>query len=597
MSETYTEELKTNGENTAPVRIPVPQLKPIREMPFYNDMRELLEGCKDRFGEDIAYIIKTKKASKGSPAEYKNISFIQLRKDVDLAGAAFLRLGLKDKRLAIIGKNRYEWMIGYYAHLCGLGITVPLDKGLPIEELEMSMIRAKADALLFDKDHLDLVETLKKNEECKDVLFICMDESEGYLSLPKLMDESLALGEEGLTEYRNLPVDGKALAIILFTSGTSGLAKAVKLTQYNITSNVWSVLVAEDLRHGDINMAFLPYHHTFGSTGQTMMTCAGMTTVFCDGLKSVQKNMVEYKVSVFICVPLLIEAMYKRIIAEVAKQGKTKTFNFGLKLSGFLLKLGIDVRKKVFKEVLDKLGGNLRYIISGASPLDPVVAKGFTSLGVQVVQGYGMTESSPVLAGENPEHLRVGTIGLAMPLVDLMVENPNENGVGELIARGPNVMEGYYDNPEATAEILRDGWLHTGDLVSIDKDGYITVCGRSKNVVVLKNGKNIYPEEIETMITQSIPYVTENMVFGEPREVGGDAKDLVLSVKLVYDPDLAKEQRGAVTAEDVERVVGEDIRKLNENLPRYKQIHRKYITTEPMEKTTTGKIKRYKQNI
>ena len=597
MSDTYTEELKTNGENTAPVRIPVPQLKPIREMPFYNDMRELLDGCKDRFGEDIAYIIKTKKASKGSPAEYKNISFIQLRKDVDLAGAAFLRLGLKDKRLAIIGKNRYEWMVGYYAHLCGLGITVPLDKGLPIEELEMSMIRAKADALLFDKDHLDLVETLKKNEECKDVLFICMDECEGYLSLPKLMDESLALGEEGLTEYRNLPVDGKALAIILFTSGTSGLAKAVKLTQYNITSNIWSVLVAEDLRHGDINMAFLPYHHTFGSTGQTMMTCAGMTTVFCDGLKSVQKNMVEYKVSVFICVPLLIEAMYKRIIAEVEKQGKTKTFNFGLKLSGFLLKLGIDVRKKVFKEVLDKLGGNLRYIISGASPLDPVVAKGFTSLGVQVVQGYGMTESSPVLAGENPEHLRVGTIGLAMPLVDLMVENPNENGVGELIARGPNVMEGYYDNPEATAEILRDGWLHTGDLVSIDKDGYITVCGRSKNVVVLKNGKNIYPEEIETMITQSIPYVTENMVFGEPREVGGDAKDLVLSVKLVYDPDLAKEQRGAVTEEDVERVIGEDIRKLNENLPRYKQIHRKYITTEPMEKTTTGKIKRYKQNI
>ena len=464
---------------------------------------------------------------------------------------------------------------------------MPLDKGLPIEELEMSMIRAKADALLFDKDHLDLVETLKKNEECKDVLFICMDECEGYLSLPKLMDESLALGDEGLTEYRNLPVDGKALAIILFTSGTSGLAKAVKLTQYNITSNIWSVLVAEDLRHGDINMAFLPYHHTFGSTGQTMMTCAGMTTVFCDGLKSVQKNMVEYKVSVFICVPLLIEAMYKRIIAEVEKQGKTKTFNFGLKLSGFLLKLGIDIRKKVFKEVLDKLGGNLRYIISGASPLDPVVAKGFTSLGVQVVQGYGMTESSPVLAGENPEHLRVGTIGLAMPLVDLMVENPNENGVGELIARGPNVMEGYYDNPEATAEILRDGWLHTGDLVSIDKDGYITVCGRSKNVVVLKNGKNIYPEEIETMITQSIPYVTENMVFGEPREVGGDAKDLVLSVKLVYDPDLAKEQRGAVTEEDVKRVIGEDIRKLNENLPRYKQIHRKYITTEPMEKTTT----------
>ncbi len=586
----------TGYKETEPVRIPVPNLTPIREMPMYNDIRELLDGCAERFGEDIAFIIKTKKASKGMPAEYKNVSFVQMRKDMDLLGAALLRLGLRDKRLAIIGKNRYEWILGFYAHMCGLGITVPLDKGLPLEELEMSVVRAKADALLFDKDHIDLVNTLKASENCKDLMFICMDECEGFVSVPEIMKESEDLGEEGLAEYRALPVDGKALAIILFTSGTSGLAKAVKLSQYNITSNAWSVLCCEDLRHGDVNMAFLPYHHTFGSTGQTMMTCAGMTTVFCDGLKSVQKNMVEYKVSVFICVPLLIEAMYKKIIAEVEKQGKTKTFNFGIKLSRILLKLGIDVRKKLFKEVLDKLGGSLRYIISGASPLDPAVARGFTDMGVQVVQGYGMTESSPVLAGENPEHLRAGTIGLAMPLVELMVENPNESGVGELIARGPNVMEGYYDNPEATAEILRDGWLHTGDLVSIDKDGYITVCGRSKNVVVLKNGKNIYPEEIETMIGQ-LPYVKENMVFGEPREVGGDPKDLVLSVKLVYDPDLIKENRGAVTEEEIEAAVAEDIRKINGYLPRYKQIHRKYVTTEEMEKTTTGKIKRYKQKV
>ena len=588
--------MKENEINDAHVRIPVPQLRPIREMPFYNDMRELLDGCKDRFGEDIAFKIKTKKASGGNPAEYKEVSFIQFRKDIDLLGAALLRLGLKGKRLAIIGKNRYEWIIAFYAQQCGLGIVVPLDKGLPFDELEMSLEKSRSDYLLFDKDHIDLIEKLKGNEKFKDLKYICMDEYEGFISMAALMKESEELGEESIAEFRTLPVDGKALAIILFTSGTSGLAKAVKLTQYNITSNVWSVLCSEDLRHGDVNMAFLPYHHTFGSTGQTMMTYAGMTTVYCDGLKAVQKNMIEYKVSVFICVPLLIEAMYKKILAEVEKQGKTKTFNFGIKLSRFLLKLGIDVRKKLFKEVLDKLGGGLRYIISGASPLDPAVARGFTDLGVQVVQGYGMTEASPVLAGENPEHLRAGTIGLAMPLVELMVEDPNENGEGELIARGPNVMEGYYENPEATAETLREGWLHTGDLVRLDKDGYITVCGRSKNVVVLKNGKNIYPEEIETTVGQ-LPYVKESMVFGEPREVGGDAKDLVLSIKLVYDENLIKESRGAENAEAAEAAITKDIKKINEGLPRYKQIHRKYITTEEMEKTTTGKVKRYKQKI
>ena len=582
--------------DTKETRLPVPQLKPIREMPRYMDIRELLDGCRDRFGEDIAYRIKTKKATKKEAAEYKDISFIQLREDVDWLGSAFLRLGLKDKRLAIIGKNRYEWMVGYYAQLCGLGITVPLDKGLPLDELEMSLIKAKTDALFFDKDHLDLVEQLKKNEICKDLMYICMDECEGFLSMPKLMEESKAMGKESLKEYQSLPVDGNALSIILFTSGTSGLAKAVELTQYNITHNVWSVLSVEDLRHGDINMAFLPYHHTFGSTGQTMMTCAGMTTVFCDSLKAVQKNMCEYRVSVFICVPLLIEAMYKRILAEVKKQGKTKTFNFGIKLSRFLLKFGIDIRKKLFGEILEKLGGNLRYIVSGASPLDPEVARGFTDIGVKLVQGYGMTEAAPVLSAENPDHIRFGSIGIAIPEVDLMIDNPNENGVGELIARGPNVMRGYYENPEATAEVLVDGWLHTGDLVSMDKDGYLTVRGRSKNVIVLKNGKNIYPEEVETLIGH-LPYVLENMVFGEPREVGGDAKDLVLSVKIVYDPDAIKDTKGAVTPEEIDAAISEDLREISKNLPRYKQIHRKYITTEPMEKTTTGKVKRYKQNM
>ena len=580
----------------APVRIPVPQLRVINDRPLYKDIRELLNGCAKEFGEADAYIIKTKRETKTSPAEYRHVSFVELKKEVDWLGAAFLARGLKGKRLAIIGKNRYEWMLGYYAQTCGLGIVVPLDKGLPLEELEMSLSRAKADVLLFDKDHLELANRLKANPDFAGLSFICMDRIEGFDALPDILEEGKALPEEAVRTYQELPLDGNALAFILFTSGTSGLAKAVMLTHFNITHNIWAVLSAEDLRKGDVNMAFLPYHHTFGSTGQTMMSCAGMTTVFCDGLKYVQKNMVEYKVSVFICVPLLIEAMYKKIMAEVEKQGKTKKLETGKKLSRALLKIGIDRRKQLFKEIIDKLGGGLRYIISGASPLDPEVAKGFTDIGVEVVQGYGMTESSPVLAGENPQNRKAGTIGLAMPGVTLMVEDPNEEGIGELIAKGPNVMLGYYENKEATREIMGDGWLHTGDLVSLDKNGYITIRGRKKNVIVLKNGKNIYPEEVEILVG-NLPYVQECMVFGEARKDDGDMKDLILSVKIVYDAQRLLETRGAETREQIEAAVAADIEAINQNLPGYKRIYRRYLTEVPMEKTTTGKVKRYKQKI
>jgi len=575
--------------------IAVPQLKTIREIPLYRDIRELIAGCAERFGNDAAFIIKTRRETKTQAAEYRRRSFIDLRNDVETLGAAFLRLGLKGKRLAIIGKNRYEWILGYYAHLSGLGICVPLDKDLPYDELEQSLVRAKADALYFDSSHLPLAERLRESGAFPDLQLICMDRANGFVSYPEITEEA-SKDSAALAEYRALPVDGNALSVILFTSGTSGLAKAVQLSQYNITHNTWAVLASEDLRHGDVNMAFLPYHHTFGSTGQTMMTCAGMTTVFCDGLKYIQKNIVEYKVSVFICVPLLIEAIYKRIMAEVRKQGKEKTLAFGRKLSRFLLKLGIDKRRAIFKEIHEKLGGGLRYVISGASPLDPEVARGFIDLGVSVVQGYGLTECSPVLAGENPEHIRPGTIGYSMPGVDLAIEDPNEEGIGELIARGPNIMLGYYENDAATREIMRDGWLHTGDLASVDRDGYLSIRGRKKNVIILKNGKNIYPEEIELLVG-NLPYVTECMVFGEPRAIDGDSKDLVLSVKVVYDAERIRDTRNAETPEAIERAIETDIEAINASLPHYKRIYRRYPTTVPMEKTTTGKIKRYKQTV
>ncbi|MBQ1406732.1 MAG: AMP-binding protein [Eubacterium sp.] len=584
-----------NQANAKHVRIPVPQLPIIHDLPVYDDLRELLDGSAEKYGEKDVFVIKTKRETKSSPAEYRHVSFIELRKEIDWLGAAFMDTGLKGKRLAIIGKNRYEWALGYYAQTFGLGIVIPLDKGLPAEELETSITKAKADVMLFDKDQLGLVRSLQAKPEFSNLEYICMDQIDGFTGLPELLEKGKSLTEKRIREYKELPIDKDALAFIIFTSGTSGNAKAVMLSHYNITFDIWATVAPEDLRSTDVNMAFLPYHHTFGSTGLSMMIYSGMTTVFCDGLRYIQKNLAEYKVSFFVGVPLIIESMYRKILAEIDKQGKTKTFRRGVRISRFLMKFGIDIRRKLFKEILDQLGGGIRYVISGASPLDADVARGFVDLGVKIIQGYGMTESSPVLAVESPVYPCPGTIGHSVPGVTLMIEDPNEEGIGELVARGPNVMLGYYENEEATAEIMEDGWLHTGDLASLDPKGNIIIRGRKKNVIVLRSGENVYPEELETPISY-LPYVEECMVYGEPRRPG-ETRDPVVSVKIVYDASKIKAERGAETPDEIETAVKADIDKINEAVPAYKRILRLRLTEEPMEKTTTGKVKRYKQKI
>ncbi len=575
----------------------VPQLEPLFPATEHTDFRDLLNFADSHYGPDDAFIIKTGKDENRQPI-YRHVSFSTFKDEVNCFGAGMLKLGHLDKRIAIIGKNSYEWYLSYFAVLCGLGIVVPLDKGLPYEETENSLIKSQAKVILFDKAHESLAEELKKNGTTEVSAYYALEDIPGYTNVYDIIDIGRKELEAGNDEFLSLPIDRDKMSILLFTSGTTSKAKAVMLSEHNIMANIYMLDRVEDIRHGDVNMAFLPYHHTFGSSGQTMMISCGSTTVFCDGLKYIQKNIVEYHVTVFVCVPLLIEAIYKRIQQGIDKQGKRKSFNFGMKLSKFLLKFHIDVRRKLFKEILDQLGGKLRYIVSGASALDPVVESMFEAMGINVVQGYGMTEASPVIAGENPTHRRPGSIGYSMPDLDLGVIDKNEEGIGEMVCRGANVMLGYYEDPEATAEILDDGWLHTGDLVSLDRDGYIYIRGRKKNVIVLKNGKNVYPEELEDLI-DALPYAAESMVYGQKKNKDGDSKDLVISAKIVYDPENAGKLTGgkadAVDKDALRELVQKDIDAINETLPTYKQIHRFDLTDEPMEKTTTGKIKRYAQ--
>ena len=558
---------------------------------FHENLRDMMNYAADTYKGDTAFIIKHKQKKEIS---YEYIPFEKFRDDVNGFGTAMLQKGWQGKRIAVIGKNRYEWMLGYFASQCGLGLCVPLDRGLPYEELESSLQRSRADVLIFDPDQLSIVEELKKKNSCNVTEFISMDPLEGYDDVRAMTESGFKALENGYEDYLSLPIDPMAMSLILFTSGTTSMAKAVQLSQHNLTSNVYAMLTCEDIRRGDISMAFLPYHHTFGAIAQLDMIAAGVVTTYCDGLKYLQKNIVEYKVTIFVCVPLLVESIYKKIMATVKKQGMEKKVAFGLKLTKALLKVGIDVRRKVFKQILDQLGGNLRFVISGAAAIDPEALEGFINFGIMAVQGYGMTESAPVLAAENHWQRKTGSIGRAMPGVELAIDNPNEEGIGELIGRGPNIMLGYYENPEATDEVLKDGWLHTGDLASVDEDGYIFLHGRKKNVIVLKNGKNIYPEELEVLIA-NLPYAEENMVFGQPRHEDSDERDLALCAKIVYNKDYVKEHYGTEDLSEIEKIIKKDIDAINEELPVYKQMLRIIVTDEPMIKTTTGKVKRFEE--
>lgn len=556
------------------------------------DFKHLLKRTVKLYGNKVVFIYKKNPEAK-NPV-YIQKTYCDFQSDINGLGTRLLDLGLENKRVAIIAPNRYEWCVSYLAITTANIVVVPLDKSLPENEIESLILRSEVEAIIFDSKYLDILEKIREKNISNLKHYICMDFStstENILSYFQLVQEGKNLISSGDKRLNNIIIDKNKMTSMLFTSGTTSISKAVMLSQSNICSNINQIRSIVNIKPENVFLSFLPLHHTFecSCTFLTGITC-GITIAFCDGLKHVTQNLKEYKITGFVCVPLMLEAMYKKIMKGIEKSGKTKLINFMVPITNFLAKCGINVKRKVYKEILDQLGGHLDLIIYGAAPMSKEVIKGLTSFGLRLDQGYGLTETSPVLCGETDRLKKPGSCGVPLKGVDLKIINPDENGIGEIIASGPNIMLGYYNNEEATKEALQDGYFHTGDLGYLDKDGCIFVTGRKKSVIVLKNGKNIFPEELETLINK-LPFVEESIVYGKPTKDG----DLDLCAKIVYNEQLLKEFFPEAKKENYYDIILKEVKQINKTMPAYKYIRQIMVTEEPLIKTTTQKVKRHEE--
>ena len=565
------------------------------------------------YANNIAY--KYKKNLEEKPVKYVEKKYSQVVKDVKALATALLDMGFKGKRVALIGENRYEWVISYLAVTCGGMVIAPLDKALPDKEITSLIKRSEVDAVIYEKKHQELFEKLKADEEINLNTLICIDKendvksddankktensksktdgintklSDETISFESLLEKGRKLIKEKSKLYDEITIDANSMSIMLFTSGTTSAAKIVMLSQDNILSNLYAYQTHFKINQDDTLLSFLPIHHTFECSITILYGFySGATIAFCDGLRYIQANLKEYEVSIFVAVPLVLETMYKKIMKAIADQGKTKLINTMTKISNGLLKVHIDIRKIVFKQIIDNFGGKLRMVLYGAASLDKDTIIGLNNFGINSIQGYGLTETSPVLTAEAENKHKPGSIGYSLDNVEIKIDNPDKEGIGEILAKGPNIMLGYYKDEKKTKEAFKDGWFKTGDYGYIDDEGFIFITGRKNDIIVLRNGKNVYPQELEFLISK-LPYVAECMVFARNES----NTDTAIVAKIVYNKEVMEKDYPDTKKEDYEKIIWKDVKEINKTLPTFKHIKKVIVTDEPMIKTTTQKVKR-----
>ncbi len=551
------------------------------------DLKDMLQKQSELYGERPAYKVRI------GENKYKIITHKEVYEMVNALGTAFISLGLKGKRIAVIGENRYEWTIAYLAVVCGTGVVVPLDKALPENELKRLIERSEIEAIVYSEKYEEQLRKMALEGTGKLKTLISMDtktHNNGIFSESELIQVGKIQIENGNREYLDSKINPYEMNMMLFTSGTTSESKVVALSHHNICSNLMDLASVIDIDENEKILSFLPLHHVFECTvGFLFSLYKGAETSFCDGIKYILQNLNEYKITFACFVPAIYENMYKNIIKNLKKEGKLELIN------NLILKYkdaSMEEKKEVFKDIHNIFGGNIRWFISGAAALDPKVEKWFRSVGINLCQGYGLTETSPVIAVERGELVRPGSIGKVLPHVEAKIFEPDDEGMGELIVKGPNVMLEYFGNSEATNEAMEDGWFHTGDLATIDEDGYIFIKGRKKSVIVLKNGKNIFPEEMENLVNR-IEGVTESFIFGKSNK--GDKDDIKIYVKIVFDRKIVKLAYGVESDEEIYAVIDKKVKEINKTMPLYKAIRGITLSETPLIKTTTGKIKRQEE--
>ena len=552
------------------------------------DLKDMLNKSGEKYGNKIAYKIKIEKN------KYKTYTHKEIRKKINYLGTRLIDLGLKNKRIAVIGENRYEWEIAYLSIVCGTGIVVPLDKSLPQNELEKVIERSEVEAIFYSEKYENSLKTIVGRGIGKLKTLISMDlehHTEGIYSQNELINEGKILVEKGEKSFINAAIDNEKMSIMLFTSGTTSDSKIVALSHKNLASNLMDIASSLDINADDVFLSFLPLHHVFECTvGFLFSLYVGAETVFCDGIRYIVENLNEYKVSVMASVPAIYERIFKIIRREIAGSKKLEEI---LENEEKYKNSSMEEKKKVFKNIHDMLGGNIKLLISGAASLDKEIEEKYRNLGLNLVQGYGLTETSPVIGIGTKKYYKLGSIGKTVPSVEAKVIDCNKDGVGELIVKGPSIMLEYYQNEEATKNAIVDGWFHTGDLAKIDDEGYIFICGRKKNVIVLKNGKNIYPEEMENLVNK-IEGVEESFIYG--KQLSKDKENIKIYAKIVYDEEVVKNAYKVQSEKEIHDEIAKKIREINSLMPKYKAIRGFTLTKEPLIKTTTNKLKR-EQNL
>lgn len=568
-----------------------PVIEPFYEYRSIRDFKDMLDQSAKLFADRPAY--KLKDANK----RYYDVSYKSFRHSVYYVANSLLADGYNRTHIAVVGANSYEWETTYLAVTCSDNVVVPLDKELTTENM-LDVIKDSDSSVLFgDKKYIKKLLPFKEQLPAK-FRFICFDEfdAEGVDKYSDYLTNGREMYHNGEKLLDFVTVDPDEVTTILFTSGTTGTSKGVCLTQKNICSVIMSVAGCIKVTPEDQFLSFLPIHHTYECTiGFLCPIYFGSCIAFCDGIRYITKNFKEVRPTCFITVPLLLEKVYAKIMKTMEeKKGGMFIYNMGLAALTVGKKLGIKgLEKKIFSKVLDVFGGRLRIVVTGAAAIDPKVAKDFINMGINIYVGYGLTECAPLVACNNDRVMVPDSIGTPVPGVEVAVYNPDEKGIGELWVRGPMVMKGYYKNQEATDEVITDdGWFRTGDLGMVDRNNCYRLTGRCKNVIVTKNGKNIFPEEVEQYINDS-PYVSESIVYGDELD-----NETVVCVAVYPDMENIKAAlKGAEpTKEDVSRLIDEAVKDANRKLPKYKKIRSKYISDTEFIKTTTSKIKR-KVNI